>query len=142
MPYSAVQSVRRRVYPAGPANYWKSSYLQRAERRRPSTRWSTSSPAVPRRSSAVVIEHLGGAVGRVGQDATAFTHRGAPYNLIVIGEWTDPADAERNIRWTRDCWQAMRPFATAAVYVNYLDATRAGPGPGGLRRRTTRAWRR
>jgi FAD/FMN-containing dehydrogenase len=70
----------------------------------------------------VVVEHLGGAVARVGQDATAFGDRTAPHSLIITGEWVDPAESEQNIRWVRDCWEAVRPYAKETVYVNYVDA--------------------
>ena len=33
---------------------------------------------------------------------------------------TDPAEAEKCIPWTREPWEAMQPFATGGVYVNYL----------------------
>ena len=34
--------------------------------------------------------------------------------------WSDPADSEVNIQWTREFWEAMQPFMADAVYVNYL----------------------
>lgn len=64
----------------------------------------------------VLIEHLGGAVARVGNDETAFDHRDAEYNFAVIAVWNDPADAEANIAWARGLWEAMQRGA----YVNYL----------------------
>ena len=66
-------------------------------------------------------EHLGGAVGRVDPDATAFADRTAGYTIIFTGCWTDPAETERNIRWIRETWDAFQPHARASVYVNYTD---------------------
>jgi hypothetical protein len=43
----------------------------------------------------------------------------SPENLI-LSQWTDPADAERHIAWTRGFFEAMRPFTERAVYVNGL----------------------
>jgi FAD/FMN-containing dehydrogenase len=76
--------------------------------------------------SRIFIEHLGGAVGRVPADATAFVHRSAPFDLIVIAGGFGPEEAEGNIRWARATSDAMRPFMSGAAYVNYLgaDATR------------------
>ena len=71
--------------------------------------------------SAVALEHLGGAVRRVGKDETAFGDRDAEYSLIITSEWLDPAESEKNIQWARDFWEAMHPFARESVYVNYLD---------------------
>lgn len=33
---------------------------------------------------------------------------------------TDPAEAERCVRWARAFWEAMQPCLTGGVYVNYL----------------------
>jgi hypothetical protein len=34
--------------------------------------------------------------------------------------WTDPANADENIRWARDGWNLMQPVSTGGVYVNEL----------------------
>jgi len=52
--------------------------------------------------------------------ATAFPHRGAHCSLLILAVWTDPAKDEEHIRWARESWEAMRPFAGGRVYVNYL----------------------
>jgi len=69
--------------------------------------------------SAVLVEHLGGAVARVSEDDTAFDHRDAEYNFAIIARWLVPAEAEANIAWARGLWEAMRPYARG-TYVNYL----------------------
>ena len=60
------------------------------------------------------------AVKRVPRDATAFNHRDAEFDFDVLSLWTDPADDERNIRWTRDVGERTAPFSVAGVYVNNL----------------------
>jgi FAD/FMN-containing dehydrogenase len=72
--------------------------------------------------SRVYLEHLGGAMGRVPADQTAFVHRAAPFDLIVIAGGFRPEDAEKNIQWARDTSNAMRPFMSGGAYVNYLGA--------------------
>jgi len=84
---------------------------------------------VPSPLSAWALEQFGGAAGRVGSDETAFPHRGARFNLVIVGIWTDPAESARNIRWTRELWSAMQPFSSEAVYVNYLDTDEADRVP-------------
>ena len=72
--------------------------------------------------SAVVIEHLHGAVTRVPADATAVPHRSEGYDFLVISQWMDPATTDDNVAWARDAYAAMRPFtANQLRYVNYLD---------------------
>ena len=61
-------------------------------------------------------------MGRVGVDETAFPHRLAHYSLVILGIWTDPAEQATHVRWVRELWEAMQPYSSEAVYVNYLDA--------------------
>jgi FAD/FMN-containing dehydrogenase len=69
----------------------------------------------------IVLEHNGNSAwDRVAESATAFGHRAWPYNMVVTSAWSDPKDAQRNIAWTREFFDAMRPFAAPGVYVNYL----------------------
>jgi Berberine and berberine like len=81
------------------------------------------------------IEHLGGAMGRVPCEDTAFVHRSAPFDLIVIAGGFRPEDTEKNVRWARATSDAMRPFMSGGAYVNYLgadagiDAVRSAYGP-------------
>jgi FAD/FMN-containing dehydrogenase len=43
------------------------------------------------------------------------------YNFLIVSVWPDRADDDLNIKWTREFWEAMQPFSTDGVYVNYLD---------------------
>jgi FAD/FMN-containing dehydrogenase len=70
--------------------------------------------------SSVLVEQLGGAVGRVGSDETAFSHRTAPYDLVIMPMWTDAAESDVHTRWADELWRQMQPFSSGGVYVNYL----------------------
>ena len=74
---------------------------------------------VPAPHTHVVIEHLGGAVSRVGADETAVDHREALYNFLIVGMWTDAAIDAQVIGWVRDLWGALQPFSSGGLYVNY-----------------------
>lgn len=69
--------------------------------------------------SVVLLFTLGGAVSRVGEHDTAYSHRDAAYNYAIYSLWTDPAEAERHIRWTDVFWSALTQFAVG-TYVNEL----------------------
>jgi FAD/FMN-containing dehydrogenase len=69
--------------------------------------------------SVVLLFSLGGAVSRVNEHATAFSHRHAAFDYAVYSLWKDASDDERHIHWTDRLWSAMRPFAVGA-YVNEL----------------------
>jgi FAD/FMN-containing dehydrogenase len=63
---------------------------------------------------------LGGAVSRVDRDATAFAARDAQHAFLSLGACAEPAKAKRSAQWAREFWEAMQPFSTGGVYVNYL----------------------
>ena len=121
MPYTALQTLAGPLYPPGRLNYWKSSFIAQLDDE-VFDPMITQFRAVPSPYSAVALEHLGGAVSRVGADETAFSQRSVPFSLIITSEWTDPAETDRNVKWARDFWAAMRPFESEGAYVNYLDA--------------------
>ena len=40
--------------------------------------------------------------------------------MNYVGIWKDPLESDRNVNWVRGAWQAIRPFASGAVYINFL----------------------
>ena len=120
MPYSAAQGMADFLWPKGLYGYWKSSFLKSLSDGALDTilEYYGKTPA-PR--TVIVIEHNGNSAwSRVPDDATAFRHRNWPYNLVVTTLWTDKADTDANIRWTRQLWEAMHPYLADAAYFNYL----------------------
>jgi FAD/FMN-containing dehydrogenase len=68
--------------------------------------------------SMIGFQQLHGAASRVPVSASAFPHR-KPHHVIWISPAADdPAKDEEMIRWTRECWLALRPHVDRAVYVN------------------------
>jgi FAD/FMN-containing dehydrogenase len=92
--------------------------------------------------TAADLHHMGGAFGRVAEDATAFPNRAARFWLNIYGFWSDPAHDAARIAWVKEFSDAMRPHAMAGQYVNFLgyddaDAHRkalAAYGPAKLER--------
>ena len=78
------------------------------------------SDELPHPMSMIFVENLGGAVGRVGPNDTAFSHRHARYNASIFGMWDDAADDEPNIAWVRNFGDELKAFATGGAYVNYM----------------------
>jgi hypothetical protein len=56
----------------------------------------------------------------MGEDDTAYSNRGAAFDMLPAATWDDPAEDETNIWLTRENWEALAPFARSAVYVNDL----------------------
>jgi len=118
-PYTLHQRMFDASAPPGLRYYWKSHYLGGLSDDAIDTllarAWRTSSLR-----SYTIIGRMGGAVGRVDASATAFAHRDAQHVLNINGVWTEPAEDEVHVEWTRDLFTAMEPFSTGGVYVNFL----------------------
>lgn len=119
MSYLQAQTMLDASFPPGLRNYWKTNFLKALSDEAIET-LVTYFATVPSALTAAVIEQFGGAVGRIGQEETAFSPRDQRFNLGIVSRWTDSAESEKHIRWTREFWEVMQPFATDAVYVNYL----------------------
>jgi FAD/FMN-containing dehydrogenase len=70
--------------------------------------------------SITFLEHMGGAIRRLSNSDTAFNQRDADYNFVAWACWEDPAENDKHIAWARGLSQAMEPFKTGGVYLNYL----------------------
>ncbi|WP_227010463.1 FAD-binding oxidoreductase [Pelagibius marinus] len=118
-PYRRIQTLFDAGSPPGLRYYWKSSFLDSlpAEAAETVVAQARKSPSP---SSKVFVEFLGGAVSRIPRESAVFDHRGSSYNLLIIGGWENPAQDEANRTWVRETWQAMKPFESEGVYVNYL----------------------
>jgi FAD/FMN-containing dehydrogenase len=68
----------------------------------------------------VQLRVLGGAVGRVPNDATAYAFRDRPLAVAAIVPFLDPAEAPMHRAWADDLLAALRPRASG-VYSNFLD---------------------
>lgn len=119
MSYVKSQSLMDEAFPRGRYNYWKSNLLGELRDDAIDT-LVRGFREVTSPYSSVLIEQLGGAVSRVREDETAFSHRGSPYDLVIMPMWSDPAESAKHIRWADELWDAMRPFSPGGVYVNYL----------------------
>jgi FAD/FMN-containing dehydrogenase len=120
IPYCQMNSFMDASYPKGAFNYWKSSFLS-ALTDEAIDAFVDGYGACPSPMSAVFLEHFHGAATRIRPDATAFPHRRAGYDYLLIAQWSNPADTERCITWGRASFDRMRPFMAAGRYVNYMD---------------------
>lgn len=119
MPYVALQSMVDESVPHGLGSYLKSEFLRPLERgavEQLVEGWVSMSTPM----GQVLLRLLGGAISRVPEGATAFTHRNGTWMLTVAALWPDPsADASTHMRWSRGLWEALRP-SSAGTYVNHL----------------------
>lgn len=116
--FTALQSEFDVFAPAGNLYYWKSINLDTLTDELVELTLNAGMNR-PSRESLFVLRHLGGAMGRVDAEATAFGDRSALYNLSFDTSWTDPADTAHNIAWTREVWEQASRHTTQGMYLNF-----------------------
>ena len=120
MPYTALIDMGESAAEFGRRTRWRSHFLDRLDDGAIETMIGHVDQA-PSPHSHVVLYQLGGAVRRVAPEATAFAHRAASYVFVAASVWEDAGEDRAQLDWAEQCWGAIRPFAGAGVYVNFLD---------------------
>jgi FAD/FMN-containing dehydrogenase len=134
LPYCQMNTMLDAGYPRGALNYWKSAFLSGLSDEAIRTMIDCFAQC-PAPMGQLLLEHFHGAVTRVGVTDTAFPHRAAGYNLLVLSQWADPKDNTACTAWGRDSYAAMQSFMGGGRYVNYLgddeqgDVVAAAYGP-------------
>jgi FAD/FMN-containing dehydrogenase len=120
VPYATVQNLLTEIFQPGRLHYWKAGFVQALSDEAIEALVDFFAADTPGFFAAIAIEHLGGAVSRVGPQDTAFGHRDAQHSLLVLRMWQDPAESEKNMDWARRCYRTAEPFLKTGAYVNYL----------------------
>ena len=89
--------------------------------------------------SSISITSMGGAIGRVADDAMAFSGRASPFDIAPDTSWADPALDEANADWTRAAMAIVEPDLLPGRYINELgdagpEVTRLSYGDAKLQR--------
>ena len=121
MPWAAWQAGMDPLFPKGSRAYWKNASIDSLDDDAIDTLVRAGCNQIWR-GTGFDIHHLGGAYGRVPEDATAFPTRSAPYWLNIYGFWQDPADDAPHTAFVRALAAAMEPFSSGARYVNFMGA--------------------
>jgi FAD/FMN-containing dehydrogenase len=130
MPYAAMQSLLDPLWPKGMHAYFKASNLARLDDETIGALCRLHLEA-PGPGAEIHVHQMGGAVGRVPDDGTAFGER-APFVLNAVAGWHDPALTAAHVAWAREVNEAAAGAATGRAYVNYLGdegSARAAYGP-------------
>jgi len=97
--------------------------------------------------SSISVTTLGGAIGRVPDDAMAYSGRTSPFDVAPDTSWSDPALDDANAEWTRQAMAIVEPDLLPGRYINELsdagpEVTRASYGDEKLQRlrELKRAW--
>ena len=134
MPYVAFQGILDPTAPWGLHVYARGEHLigLTDEVIEAVLRYGTEISSFSPWSQMIIFRH-GGAVARVPDHATAFSHRADAYLAHPIAAWENPADTDRHLDWIRRCSAALRPATTGGVYLNFepdegVGKVRAGYG--------------
>jgi hypothetical protein len=118
-PYHLMQQERDGGFPSGMQHYWKAGSLAALDDHSVGALLEFAE-RMPSESSGIGLQQLHGAASRIDPTATAYPHRQARYDCLILSQWADPADSPRNIAWTRELFDALRPSFADGVYVNNL----------------------
>ena len=121
MPYTALQSMLDDGGPKGIRGYFKAEFLEEltdelidklvdhgARRAGPMTQ--------------LLMEPMGGAISRVGEDETALGRRDVAWCYHALAMWMEPDDAtaQAHIAWARELADDLKPHTVDGVYLNYI----------------------
>jgi FAD/FMN-containing dehydrogenase len=133
MPYIAQQRLFDDGFPAGSYYYTKGHFLADLTDEAIEI-FAEYAATKPSPLSGVLVQTTCGAASRVAPDAMAFAHRRFPYAPVIVSQWLEAADSDKNIAWARDFWTSLHAHAGGGgVYVNDLghdDADRVRLGYG------------
>ena len=100
-------------------NYWKSHDFAELSDEALDTMIQFEN-TLPSPHTEIFVAQMGGATNRVPANETAYRHRDAEFIMNVHGRWEDAADDDRCIAWCRELFDAMTPYSTGGVYVNFM----------------------
>ena len=118
-PYIGWQQVLDPLLTPGMRNYWKSHEFLQIPDAMIDVIMDFAS-RLPDPQTELAFAQLGGAIQRVPNDATAYSHREPNFLINVHTRWDAAANDGKCIAWARDLIKALTPFSTGAVYVNFL----------------------
>ena len=119
MAYTELQALTEGGFPAGARYYWSADTFRELPDAAIDVLTSRTAQHNSSLGSTIVIPG-GGAAARIGDDATAFGQRQAPWNIHYLTAWRDAGEDARNVSYTRSLAQAMKEWTTGKVYLNYI----------------------
>ena len=117
-PWLGLQSGFDAIFPKGELRYWKSRSVTELSDEVIDEIISLASRR-PTPLTDIVTWHHGGAMSRVGETETAYGGRDVQFLVTAEASWTDPAQNDEAIAWAREVWDAMEPYSTGSVYLNF-----------------------
>lgn len=125
MPYTAFQTMGDAGQPWGMNDYFKSGFARELT--------DEAIDGVLRNAneiespwSSIIMQPLGGAVGRVGEHETALGKRDARWAFQVLSLWPDPTENEAHKAWTRATAAALSTYTEDVSFPNFIADANSG----------------
>jgi FAD/FMN-containing dehydrogenase len=119
MSYCAVQAAYDPLFPKGVHRaYFKSLYIKELDDAA-IAEIAPRSANRPSDRSLCSVWYMGGAIGRVPADATAFGARDFRWMLSIDAIWEKKEDDETNLSWARTFWGDMKKLSVGRAYLNF-----------------------
>jgi len=74
----------------------------------------------PSSGATVFVSPRLGAETDPSSDATAYPHRDPAHHLLIEARWDDPERDDEHVEWVRECHEALGPYTTGDVAMNFL----------------------
>lgn len=100
-------------------NYWKSCDYEELSDQVIDLMVSAAS-AVPTDECEIFVAQLGGAAGRIAEDAMAYPHRKTKFTMNIHGRWQTQDMDETCLGWVRGLYGAAEKHSRGSVYVNFV----------------------
>ncbi|MRG47331.1 FAD-binding protein [Chitinophaga sp. SYP-B3965] len=119
IPFIALQGLFDPLLPPGMQWYWKADYLNELSDEAIDVHLQYVG-APPSALSTMHLYPVNAAAARIGKDKTAWHYRDATWAMVISGIDADAAGKETIINWTKEYWNALRPYAAGGGYVNFM----------------------
>ncbi len=117
-PYVEMQSDLDPLFADGQLYYWKSLFAD-GMTDEIIEEVVNSAAGKPSPQCLFALRSLGGAMGQVPEDGTAYGNRDALFNISIDNTWQDPTKTDEMIAWTRATWANLREQTGGGVYINF-----------------------
>lgn len=125
MPYTAFQTMGDAGQPWGMNDYFKSGFAR--ELTNDAIDGVVANAAeIESPWSSIIMQPMGGAVARMGENETALGKRDAKWAFQVLSLWPDPSENDAHKAWTRATAAALSTYTEDVSFPNFIADANSG----------------
>jgi FAD/FMN-containing dehydrogenase len=121
--YEVIQRSGDNDAPRATASYMKGGFLSEMQPGLIDNIVDGLEPAAGR-STMMIFQQAGGAIGRVANDATAFPHRYANWNMMATVGWKPDLPRDPHVAFIKGFWNSLAPYTHGFYSVEASDDNR------------------